>query len=53
LFQERADPDDDYQSNQAKIAISTGGLFGKMPGKSVQRNMLPQSNSDFHFRNNS
>jgi cell division protein FtsW len=43
------DPDQDYQSNQAKIAISTGGLFGKMPGKSVQRNMLPQSNSDFIF----
>jgi cell division protein FtsW len=43
------DPDEDYQSNQAKIAISTGGLFGKAPGKSVQRNMLPQSNSDFIF----
>lgn len=42
-------PDEDYQSNQAKIAISTGGLFGKAPGKSVQRNMLPQSNSDFIF----
>jgi cell division protein FtsW len=41
--------DDDYQSNQAKIAISTGGLFGKAPGKSTQRNMLPQSNSDFIF----
>ncbi|MBE0673917.1 MAG: FtsW/RodA/SpoVE family cell cycle protein [Bacteroidales bacterium] len=44
-----SDPDGDYQLNQAKIAISTGGLFGKMPGKSVQRNMLPQSNSDFIF----
>lgn len=43
------DPDGDYQSNQAKIAISTGGLFGKAPGKSTQRNMLPQSNSDFIF----
>ena len=39
----------DYQGNQAKIAISTGGLFGKAPGKSTQRNMLPQSNSDFIF----
>jgi cell division protein FtsW len=39
----------DYQSNQANIAISTGGLFGKAPGKSTQRNMLPQSNSDFIF----
>jgi cell division protein FtsW len=43
------DPDESYQSNQAKIAISTGGLFGKAPGRSVQRNMLPQSNSDYIF----
>jgi cell division protein FtsW len=45
----KEDADGDYQSNQAKIAISTGGLFGKAPGKSSQRNMLPQSNSDFIF----
>lgn len=44
-----SEQNDNYQLNQAKIAISTGGLFGKMPGKSVQRNMLPQSNSDFIF----
>lgn len=43
------DEDGNYQSNQAKIAISTGGLFGKAPGRSTQRNMLPQSNSDFIF----
>lgn len=48
-FSGKADADGDYQSNQAKIAISTGGLFGKAPGKSTQRNMLPQSNSDFIF----
>jgi cell division protein FtsW len=48
-FSGEEDPDGDYQANQAKIAISTGGLFGKMPGKSTQRNMLPQSNSDFIF----
>lgn len=42
-------PDGDYQANQAKIAIATGGLIGKAPGNSVQRNMLPQSNSDFIF----
>lgn len=48
-FTGKADEDDSYQSNQAKIAISTGGLFGKAPGKSTQRNMLPQSNSDFIF----
>ena len=45
----RADEEVDFQSNQAKIAISTGGLFGKAPGRSTQRNMLPQSNSDFIF----
>jgi cell division protein FtsW len=43
------DPDSDYQANQAKIAIATGGLIGKAPGNSIQRNMLPQSNSDFIF----
>jgi cell division protein FtsW len=49
FFSGEVDEDGDYQSNQAKIAISTGGLFGKAPGKSTQRNMLPQSNSDFIF----
>ncbi len=49
FFAGSTDDDGDYQSNQAKIAISTGGLFGKAPGKSTQRNMLPQSNSDFIF----
>jgi cell division protein FtsW len=48
-FSNKVDDDTNYQSNQAKIAISTGGLFGKAPGKSTQRNMLPQSNSDFIF----
>lgn len=49
FFSGETNEDADYQSNQAKIAISTGGLFGKAPGKSTQRNMLPQSNSDFIF----
>ncbi|HNR41841.1 MAG TPA: FtsW/RodA/SpoVE family cell cycle protein [Bacteroidales bacterium] len=48
-FSEDTNDEADYQSNQAKIAISTGGLFGKAPGKSTQRNILPQSNSDFIF----
>jgi cell division protein FtsW len=48
-FSHKEDSDADYQSNQAMIAISTGGLIGKAPGKSTQRNMLPQSNSDFIF----
>jgi cell division protein FtsW len=48
-FTGKADENVSYQENQAKIAISTGGLFGKMPGKSTQRNILPESNSDFIF----
>ncbi len=49
FFAGRSSEADDFQINQAKIAISTGGLFGKAPGHSIQRNMLPQSNSDFIF----
>jgi cell division protein FtsW len=45
----KAEEGENFQSDQAKIAISTGGLFGKAPGNSTQRNMLPQSNSDFIF----
>jgi cell division protein FtsW len=48
-FAGKNSPDSDYQANQAKIAISTGKLFGKLPGGSTQRNMLPQSNSDFIY----
>lgn len=48
-FRGESSPDADYQANQAKIAISTGKIFGKLPGKSTQRNLLPQSNSDFIF----
>ncbi|MDM8002987.1 MAG: FtsW/RodA/SpoVE family cell cycle protein [Bacteroidota bacterium] len=48
-FSGESNPDADYQANQAKIAISTGKLFGKLPGKSTQRNLLPQSESDFIF----
>lgn len=41
--------EENYQSQQAKIAIATGGLFGKNPGKSVQRNFLPNPYSDFIY----
>ena len=41
--------EESYQSQQAKIAIATGGLFGKNPGKSVQRNFLPNPYSDFIY----
>ncbi len=40
---------DTYQTDQAKIAIATGGIAGKMPGNSVQRNFLPQAYSDFIY----
>ena len=38
-----------YQSKLAKMAIAEGEVFGKGPGKSIQKNFLPQSNSDFVF----
>jgi len=38
-----------FQVNQSKIAIATGGFFGKKPGKSTQRNFLPHPYSDFIF----
>ncbi len=41
--------EDDYQIEKAKIAIATGGVYGLGPGKSVQKNFLPQSSSDFIF----
>ncbi|MBN1133029.1 MAG: FtsW/RodA/SpoVE family cell cycle protein [Bacteroidales bacterium] len=40
---------DNYQSDQAKVAIVQGGFFGKGPGKSTQRNLLPHPYSDFVF----
>ncbi|HTB52890.1 MAG TPA: FtsW/RodA/SpoVE family cell cycle protein [Ferruginibacter sp.] len=38
-----------YQINQAKIAIASGGWFGKGPGNSSARNFLPHSYSDFIY----
>ena len=38
-----------YQVEKAKIAIATGGPLGVGPGKSVQKNFLPQSSSDFIY----
>ena len=40
---------EDYQIEKAKIAIATGGVQGLGPGKSIQKNFLPQSSSDFIF----
>jgi cell division protein FtsW len=38
-----------YQVEQSKIAIATGGLLGKGPGNSSQRNFLPHPYSDFIY----
>ncbi|MGB3608481.1 FtsW/RodA/SpoVE family cell cycle protein [Psychroserpens sp.] len=43
------DTEADYQIENAKIAIASGGIQGKGPGKSTQKNVLPQSSSDFIF----
>jgi cell division protein FtsW len=40
---------ENYQVEQAKIAIAGGGLFGKFPGNSTQRNFLPHPYSDFIY----
>ncbi len=40
---------DNYQIEQSKIAIASGGLIGKLPGNSTQRNFLPHPYSDFIF----
>lgn len=45
----KSDGVEGYQVNKAKIAIATGGLTGNGPGKSVQKNFLPQSSSDFIY----
>ena len=46
---EQADKDDLHQLTLAKIAVAEGGLVGKGAGKSVMKNMLSQSTSDFIF----
>ena len=48
-FWNSGDNEDAYQIEKAKIAIASGGLVGKGAGKSVQKNFLPQSDSDFIY----
>lgn len=38
-----------FQTEQSYIAIATGGLYGKGPGNSQQRNFLPHPYSDFIY----
>ncbi len=40
---------DNFQADQAKVAIVRGGLVGKGPGNSTQRNLLPHPYSDFIY----
>ncbi len=49
MHPEKADPDKSFQANQSKIAIATGGIIGKGPGNSTQRNFLPHPYSDFVY----
>lgn len=48
-FWEPGDGESDYQIERAKIAIATGGIMGNGAGKSVMKNFLPQSSSDFIY----
>ncbi len=48
-FVDNEDTEADYQIEKAKIAIASGGLTGLGPGKSIQKNFLPQSSSDFIY----
>ncbi len=41
--------EDNYQIEHSKIAIASGGIYGKGAGKSVMKNFLPQSSSDFIY----
>ncbi|WP_316821538.1 FtsW/RodA/SpoVE family cell cycle protein [Pedobacter gandavensis] len=49
LHPEKQNSDKTYQADQSKIALATGGVFGKGPGNSTQRNFLPHPYSDFIF----
>ena len=48
-FANGKDTEEDYQIERAKMAIASGGVWGLGPGKSVQKNFLPQSSSDFIY----
>jgi len=46
---ENGEKEEIYQVLQAKIAIANGGITGRGPGNSLQRNYLPEAYSDFIF----
>ena len=45
----KGDKENNFQVDQAMMAIATGGPLGKGPGNSIQKNFLPQAFSDFIF----
>ncbi len=49
LYPELQHADKTYQADHAKMALATGGIFGKGPGNSTERNFLPHPYSDFIF----
>lgn len=49
FYAENPTSDANYQVEQAKIAIASGGIAGLGVGKSVMKNFLPQSSSDFIY----
>jgi len=48
-FASGKETDDNFQANRAKIAVVNGGLIGRGPGNSTQRNYLPHPYSDFIY----
>ncbi len=48
-FFSEEDTEADYQIEKAKIAIASGRIVGLGAGKGIQKNLLPQSSSDFIF----
>jgi cell division protein FtsW len=49
MGEKKTSKDRNYQVDQAKIAVVSGGIFGKGPGNSSQRNFLPHPYSDFIY----
>lgn len=48
-FVSGAETEDNFQVNRAKVAVVNGGLIGRGPGNSTQRNYLPHPYSDFIY----
>jgi cell division protein FtsW len=48
-FVSGGDDEENFQVNRAKVAVVNGGLIGRGPGNSTQRNYLPHPYSDFIY----